>query len=191
MLKRVRFRRRYSRHNKYGYAAFGSTLLKPRRLLKGMLDVKEEHLAFLDGNRKPVTYNEKQIHALLVHENTHSERWKWWLSYRYRFSKRFRLNEEKHAYKAQIGQLAHYGIPISIRWIATAMSSPVYRRMISFDDALAWARDTVFKAGDLEYTIACIAADRHFISYQETEQEREEFPTELGNDFHLAAGRGF
>jgi len=121
-------------------------------------------LAFLDGSRVPATSEEKRIHALLVHGNVHSERqaadWSW--IPRYRFSKSFRLNEEKLAYHAEIAQLVHYRIPINFTWVAGALSGRLYGQMIEFDEAYRWVRKVVMNEADITVMFDSIALDEEF-----------------------------
>ena len=64
----------------------------------------------------------------------------------YAFSKSFRLEEEKAAYKAQIEQMVRYQFRVCVSKFAAAMSGPVYRRMVGFDEARRWVSDTVREA---------------------------------------------
>jgi hypothetical protein len=148
MLRRIRLHRLRG-VRKHCYGCVGDTLLKPRRLKAGGLDIQEEHLAFLHG-KTPATVREKLIHTLLIHENTHSERQfqagVWRHQLRYLFSKSFRLEEEKAAYKAQIEQLVRYELRVRVSFFAQAMSGPIYRRMVTTDAARRWVSETVLQA---------------------------------------------
>src|SRR5689334_1436270 len=99
MLRRIRYHRARGAR-RYAYLCIGDELFRPRVLKPGMLDIRDEHLAFLQGKR-PETLLEKRIHALLIHENTHSDRQVasgiWWHQLRYAFSRSFRLREEQVA----------------------------------------------------------------------------------------------
>jgi hypothetical protein len=148
MLQRIRIHRWWGAR-KHCYGCVGNTLFKPRSLAAGGIDIREEHFAFLQG-KIPATAQEKMIHAILVHENTHSERQfqagVWRHQLRYVFSKSFRLKEEKAAYKAQIEQMVRYQFRVRILKIAESMSGEVYRRMVGFDEARRWVSDTVREA---------------------------------------------
>jgi hypothetical protein len=109
-----------------------------------------------------VTAVEKRIHALLIHENFHSERqsrWGRWYRIRYHLSRSFRLNEEKLAYEAQIVQLVNYRLPVLFTWFAQMLSGPVYRHMISFDEALRWVKSVVAREADLEFMFESLGED--------------------------------
>lgn len=129
--------------------------------------MREEHFGFLDGSSQPKSYNEKKIHALLIHENTHSERmlehgifYCWWWIQKYRYSRSFRVAEEFEACQAEFEKLVEYGIPIPFEHCARALSGPIYSYMISFEDALSWVRSTVTSLGDVEYAIQCLDYDQ-------------------------------
>lgn len=163
MLKRIRYHFRTGLHGRL-YSCRGTTLYKPFRLLRFTLDIREEHLAFLDGSRIPLTDEERRIHSLLIHENVHSDRqaahWAWEL--RYRWSRTFRLNEEKLAYHAQLAQLARYGIPINFTWFAAILSGRAYGHMIEFDEAYRWVRHVVTTEGDITVMFDSMAVDQDF-----------------------------
>lgn len=148
MLRQIRYHRMRGARKQY-YGCIGTTLLKPKKLLPGTLDIREEHFLFLQG-KKPVSTTEKLIHALLVHENTHSERqcqtWIALYQMRYILSRKFRLDEEKIAYREQIRLLVRYNFRVRVTRMAEAMAGPAYRRMIEYDEARNWVSDMVHEA---------------------------------------------
>jgi hypothetical protein len=111
-----------------------------------------------------MTLEEKRIHALLLHENVHSERQAadWSNLLRYRFSRSFRLNEEKLAYHAQLAQLAEYRIPVNFTWFAGALSGRVYGHMVEFDEAYRWVRKVITNEADITFMFDSIAVDEEF-----------------------------
>jgi len=153
MLRQIRFHRIRFGPKKQCYCAYGEILYKPFLLTEGNLDILEEHLDFLNEIRSPKSENEKRIHALLLHENTHSERQlkfgTRWFMIQYQFSRRFRLAEEKLAFCAQIKKLVQYGFPIDVQYFAYNLSGPVYGHMVGYREALEWVRGTVKSMGGL------------------------------------------
>ena len=144
MLKKLKRKRKWRNifSNSRLYTAWGETLLKPRKLSHGQPDINYQHFSFLDGRTKPSTTQERIIHAVLCHEQAHSERqikiglYCWVV--KYKWSKSFRLNEEKIAHKAEFKMLMKYQFKIKPDVYAQEMSGKAYGNMISYEDALYW-----------------------------------------------------
>lgn len=87
--------------------------------------------------------------AIMLHEREHAVRQLehgtfWWVT-RYSYDRDFALNEEKRGYYYEIKTLINNGVNVSPEGVAQQLSSykNVAGRLVSFEDALVWARNVI------------------------------------------------